>query len=238
MADALVDDPPAPKTPRRRVYLPKSPEKFAKAVGVLIDSASPSTSAALVTEGIHDTKVRKTTTAITHACQQGSRELKSKKQLINLFREHCQQTNKSLLSKMVGISRTSLNRKRKFGSKRVSAAIRSTIERFYVDPDVSIPFPNKTKSPHPLYVLKGTGPVTFAKFKVANSDINISFTTFWSLRPRYVKMQSKARLLQCVCDICENVKLILNCVTASMAREGIEIPAVLRHTLPTIGSEV
>lgn len=37
------------------------------------------------------------------------------------------------------------------------------------------------------------------------------------------------KLLQCVCDICENVELLLICIAASMSKSGIELPSCLKR---------
>ena len=58
------------------------------------------------------------------------------------------------------------------------------------------------------------------------------FSSFWALRPKYVKKQSQSRPLQYVCDICEN-EILLNYITASMARDKLEIPAALKKSTYT-----
>ena len=220
-----------PSTPKRRAYLSKTPARFAAAVGDIIDSATPRSSAALADLNITKSNVRSATASLTKACQTGLKEPSTKKQLIGIFRKHCQPTtNKSALARLIGTSRTSLNRKRSLGSKKINPETVDLVKSFYVDNDISIPFPNKTKSVQPLYVLKGTGPVTYAKFRAINVHVKISFSSFWNLRPKYVKKQNQARLLQCVCDVCENVKLMLNCITASMARQKLDIPVLFKKS--------
>ena len=115
----------------------------------------------------------------------------------------------------------------------MGSSVRQLVEEFYIDNDVSVPFPNKTKSSQPLYVLKGTGPTTYARFPLQNAAVKILFSSFWALRPKYVKKQSQFRLLQCVCDICENVKLFLNSITASMARDKLEILTAFKKSTYT-----
>ena len=147
--------------------------------------------------------------------------------------------SKSSVSNALQISRISLNRKQKSGSKKVSLATKELVAVFYTQMDVSTSFPNKTKSKSSLDVLKDTVTKTFKKVQLAHPDVKIGLSTSRKLKPRHVKKQSQAKMLQCVCDVCENMELFICitacenielfiCNTASMSKNGIEIPQVLQ----------
>ena len=223
------------RTPtKKRVLVSCRPSDYAKDISLLIDQASPQKAAALETEHILNKQRRATTSQVMQACKLGMSDLSTKKKLINVFRENCSpDLNKSALSREVKISRRALNRQRKHGSKRLSQDVKTIVTSFFTSIDVAVAFPNKTNSKHPLYVLKGSAKVVFNKFKLEHPDIKISQSSFWRLRPKYVKKQSQAKLFQCTCELCENVSLLIMCISNSMLRCKMEVPDLLKKSSHT-----
>lgn len=176
-----------------------------------------------------NSRERAVTSTVGRVCSESVKTDKHLKgALINNLRSDLT-INKSAVSRNLGISRTTLNRVRTTGSKKTSPEVRQVVAEFFTQMNVSTTYPNKTKSQHPLYVLKDSAHSLYKKFQQSHPHLGISFTTFWKLKPKYVKKQSAAKLLQCVCDICENIELLLTCISASITRSVLETPEFLKR---------
>lgn len=162
---------------------------------------------------------------ITKKTMAKSREVK--RRLLEEFRavEIC---NKTVLARTMSISRAALfHRVREKKERGIGEANKQVIREFYCRNDVSTVYPTQWKSMKrsgPIHVLKQGGKKAYSIFKQEYPDISVSFSSFWSLRPKIVKMQSAGRWLQCLCDTCDNIEMLLKSIKGSFAYSSLAIP--------------
>lgn len=137
---------------------------------------------------------------------------------------------------MVPISKRTLHRKPSktaVGRPSINVGLKRKLREFFENTDNITVYPNKKrrdrKTCEPLRVLNMTRKKLYVKFCEETGE-NISLSTFWRNKPRGIKRKSAARMLQCVCDICQNVELILNSIKVSMTRNNYIIPEILQDT--------
>lgn len=211
------------------INLPRTPEKLADAIQSLIDHATPTTAQALANRNLIPSSRLSAQSAITKASAASiEKDRKSKRNLANCLK-HVNVVNKSAVARELKVSRTTLNRNTRAIRRGYTEEDRQKAREFFTDIEVAVCFPNKTNSQHPIYVLKCSATQVYALFKRQYPEIKMKLTTFWSLKPKYVRIQARSKMLQCTCDICENIELLMLCVASSMARHGIDIPEVMRR---------
>ena len=138
--------------------------------------------------------------------------------------------NKSVVSRKLSISRTSIAGKpKKLKGQGFSKKEVDLVHSFYKDIEVSTCYPNKRKNAkEAVYVLKDSGPRTYQHFLNSHPEIKMSSSTFWNLRPKkIVKKKSAAKWLQCLCDVCENIDLLIKAIKGSLMRSKMEVPSFL-----------
>ena len=74
-----------------------------------------------------------------------------------------------------------------------------------------------------LKVLNYTKKNLYVKFREKHPDIKISPSNFWKCKPKCIKLMAAGRLLQCVCDICENISFITTAICRSMTQCNLDL---------------
>ena len=219
-----TSEPSSSKT-THRVVLPNSPSKFASSVVKLIDHASPSKKEQLEILGVH-TKSSERSAAAT-VVKATKRAVKCRSTKRALVRELQKEPNKTSVSQILPISRSTLYRKFSghIGRPTINTQIRGVVDNFFNNPDIITIYPNKRKGKviAPLKVLNYTKKNLYVKFREKHPDIKISPSTFWKYKPKHIKRMAAARLLQCVCDICENISLITTAIRRSMTQCNLDV---------------
>ena len=210
--------------------LPQSPRAYAQSVEKLIDRATPKKRAELERRQIYKTRTRQSLSEAFKRLSQAA-----KKTVLNILRKHRVKDKKGV-AKAIGISRGAISRKPKgYATRRkVTPVISLNITQFYTRLDVSTLMPNKRKSvdDHPFYIMQSSLLSAYKTFCHENPSIKIGFGTFYKNKPKYVHLLKKFKWLQCVCDVCANVKYLLLAASSSMTRCGFELPEWLMTSDP------
>ena len=204
--------------------MPQKPSAFAKVIRHIIENASPRKKNALKQEGVSlvfskqvsDTRANH----IMHQLDQRIEKLKKektdtstleKRYLASLFGENSGIDRKTLWriqKKSVPLLTTSQFRKRKL---KFSNIVRKRVEDTFQYGSVT--FPDKKlvskKSKRPRQVLNRTITQLYCDFKKKYPGINISRSTFSSLRPKHIKLMKFNKRNSCLCEYCENINLKL-----------------------------
>lgn len=201
--------------------VPSTPNSKTKFIVDIIEKATPSTSAQLASSNIKKSRERDATNTIVEAA---SSTMRSEKSARKSLLPHLKAGNKKAVSSVLGISRNHFYYKPQKGkTPRTPQDVSRLVADFYQREDVVTVYPNKQRNGTVLRVLKSTRKRTYRKFK-SEYDVKIGKTTFDKLKPRNVKLMGKARWLQCLCDVCDNVTMILRAVKSSMANKKINVP--------------
>lgn len=94
------------------------------------------------------------------------------------------------------------------------------MKNFFLSPENSHPLSekNKIKNGTTRHVLKDTLRVLHDKYK-AIVEAPVSFATFKRLRPSNVKLSQTESLNQCLCEVCENDRLMLTVLNANISQD-------------------
>lgn len=157
------------------------------------------------------------------------------------LREHPPK-NKFAVSQVTKLRRATLSYKPKSrfnANRKLWAADRSIVEGFYKSTDVSVLMPNKRRTGDalPFYVMQCSLVSAFRSFRVKYPEINIGIFTFQKARPRCVHLLKKMKWLQCVCDICANLKYIIQSIRVSHQMNGYDLPGWLQQSAIETGLE-
>ena len=238
-AKKRADRPQAPKEDRASRYARRmqkqNPEEFAQTISHLIEQASPSKQKALHSRGIFREKTRN---SITKAIRDITK--KAKNVVVNVLRKNLPQNRKGL-SAVIGLGRSTLSRKAPIGRSkyRTSQSIIEEVQKFYMRADVSTIMPNKKRGAKDeyFYVMQRSLLATYKEFSVEHPN-KIGFVTFYNLKPKNVHLLRKQKWLQCVCDICANIKAMSLACKVSMCKHGFDVPGWLDGGEPvSIGLE-
>lgn len=60
----------------------------------------------------------------------------------------------------------------------------------------------------------------FQDYRKLNPEVKISFTTFKRRRPRTILLAGSAKFVQCLCESCVNVMLLLEPVNAHLIKKN------------------
>lgn len=214
------------------VKIPTTPSKYADAIEDLIDQATPTKLHELKCRNILTSGQRNAEKLVLDASVSAiSSDKVVKKSIVKQIKLKTPKGSKIHVAAVANVHRNTLN-KTPSSNKTPSTKLvmKQLIRSYYEREDNVTIYPNKSKNAtHPLMVLKFGGRQLYQRFleDIAPQDKPVSFSLFWSLRPKHVKKQSAAKLMQCVCDICENVELLLNPIISSMRRHYIAIPDLL-----------
>ena len=216
-----------------KTAIPDSPDKFVDAVENLINSATPRKKKALAAKNILPSSERNAHYAIVKCSKELAAEDKNVKQklILKLKRMPSKEVSKTNIASGLGVSRQALYKQSRHGKRtQICTEVKQIVKEFYYRMDVSTSMPNKRRAgSDSLYVLKDTKKKTFARFIEENPTIKIRGTAFWKLKPKNVKKCGAAKMFQCVCDICENISLVVQTIRASMICSNMEVPLLLNN---------
>lgn len=197
-------------------------------VHTLIEAATPRTSKKLQQSHIYKISTRK---SIVEAFR--SVTSSHKKVVVDCLRK-TPPKNKSGLAAAIGIRRGTLSYRPK-GRKNVNRKLwgegKRMVEEFYKSSEISILMPNKRKVAvaTPFYVMQCSLLSAFKSFRIKHPDLKIGLFTFQRTRPQCVQLLKKMKWLQCVCDICANIKYIFSAIRGSMLRHNFEVPGWIQE---------
>ena len=229
----LTSDKPStivsPEALRKSTYrvkskLPRSPHKYAKVIAKLINSASPRKRKALEEEHVVRPKETKCADDLVDALRHIVKPIGRRKEL-RLRRKQIVQGISQHLREKYGSSTTQachiLGIQPRFFTKgchvtdtkvrkdAVPSEVCDSINKFYLREDVSSSVPNVKAAGDGTskHVLLGSLNATYQKWQSENPEIRLSACKFGALRPKRVFLQKKQKLLQCLCEYCENVNI-------------------------------
>ena len=205
--------------------IPTTPNSKIKLLNSILDTASPSTAEKFAEVGLYSSRERKARDEIVNAANKvWKRDPSVRKALVNELNQS-PDVNKSAVSEVLGMSRSHFNYKSTKGKNpRTSNATMELVTDFYKRPDISIQYPNKNKN---YTVLRQSKKKTFKLFKEDFPNIKMSASTFYRLKPKGVKLMRAAKYLQCLCDICDSISMMIRSVKLSFVSLGMIVPLAL-----------
>lgn len=220
------------------VKIPKNSEQYADAVQTLVDCATPSKKTALEARNFPTSSAKRSANRelVAAAATSMTTDKSARKSLVQGLKS---KQSKTALSKMLPVSRATLHRPKykKPGRRPIVDEVRQLVLAFYTKFENITEYPNKRrgKTAEPLRVLNFTLKRLYVKFCTEHPDAKISLTTFRKYKPKTIKYKSAARLIQCVCDRCENVALLVSAIRRSMHNHNFDVPDILRQDESSIG---
>ncbi len=223
--------------------MPKCPQKFAEVVSTVIKRSTPRKKEALTKKVIlSPSKKRRLNflekNSVTSVLNR-IKKTRSRKDLELRRRLHLATSIKNKLKtktakKEFGLSWNFLTKPahlhasnfRKKRSDALSKDNKRKVTDFFNRSDISREMP---KQGNPVNVMECSTAYAFRLFKEENPDVQISSSTFHKLRPQNIKPMSRAKLLQCLCEYCVNVKFLLESlrtITSKAGKEAVTIPHV------------
>lgn len=125
-------------------------------------------------------------------------------------------------------------------NRKLWSTQREAIETFYQSPKISVLLPDKRKKKKemPFYEMQVSLLAAYKEFRLENPQIKFGVFTFQKARPKCIHLLKRMKWLQCVCDICANIKYICTALHSSLMRDWLESPGWLPVSEPiTIGLE-
>ena len=105
-------------------------------------------------------------------------------------------------------------------NSRKSQVSHSLVTKFYEDESVELPdkkfFSRKLNKQRK--VLKKPITLLHQDFKIKYPSAKISLSSFFKLRPKHVLKMKSLKFSQCLCEVCENMRLMLNVLKANGAQ--------------------
>ena len=98
--------------------------------------------------------------------------------------------------------------------RSISEETKVLVEKFYEDSAVQVADKKaiSKKTLKPTAILQYSIQVIYTQFKEKHPKINLSMSSFFSLRPKHIKTMAAQKLRGCLCDYCENVSLKLHAI--------------------------
>lgn len=201
--------------------IPATPKSKVKLVESIIENATPSTTAELNSKLLSNSAERKVQTDIVSAAGKVAKDPATRNRLL----PHLRSSNKLAVSRRLNISRNHFYYKSQRGNNpKIPEADILTVIDYYKREDVSVTYPNKTRGGQPITILRQSRVDTFKQFKLEFSHIAISQSSFNKLKPKSVKLMKQAKWLQCLCDVCDNISMLVKSIKLSMSRHQFDIP--------------
>ncbi|XP_035824226.1 uncharacterized protein LOC118477139 [Aplysia californica] len=95
----------------------------------------------------------------------------------------------------------------------------------------AIDFPGKKGSVDQKKVLTKSMVVLFKELKKTHPNVKISFATFKRRRPQSISLSSSRKFLQCLCERCTNVMLLMEVLNKEISNRITSIEALVEQTL-------
>lgn len=215
------------KLSSQNLVLPSTPNSKAKFIADLVESTTPTTSAKLAEKNLQKSSIRTAERKILDAAAVAIRKPIIRRDLIQILNTTAN-TNKNAISKILQTPRSGFYYKSSKGScPRTAVSTVQVVTQFYLCETVTTTYPNKTKNGKILKVLKFSRKQTFKLFRSQHPEISISKTTFDKLKPSEVKLMKHSKWMQCLCEVCENVKNLSQAVKTSMEHHSMAAPSFL-----------
>ena len=204
--------------------IPSTPNSKIQLITSIIESATPTTAEKLSEVKLFKLRDRDAQHDIVKATGEA---VKANPPVRRSLLPRLQTANKKAVSEVLGVSRTHFYFKSKRGSKpKTSNETREKVIQFYTRADISTQYPNKYKN---FLVLRQSQKRTHALFLAEYPQHKMSKTTFYKLRPKQVKLMKASKWLQCLCDVCDSVQLIVKSIRASLIRSCTAVPDEFQH---------
>ena len=111
--------------------------------------------------------------------------------------------------------------KRKIRSDAIKPEVKTIVVEFYYSRGRPLPNKRYTTKWGPAYVLQSTLRTAYTEFRGQYPEIKISFSTFYYLRPRNIRLLSKSHWEYCVCTVCQNIKYKIESLNSSLIKANI-----------------
>lgn len=217
---------------RAKKHLPNHPSKFATVIEGIISRSTPRRKKALSRVCLTPSKRKRLDFLETgmSSVNYEIRRLKTSNERKNTMRRRqlvhvvagnlLKKYKKYQVSKEIGIrwatmvkwSTEGVDVERKQRSDALRSEVVKKVKDFYVQPHISVTHAEKKSVSKTLlqrHTLNQSKQETFKRFKEECSDVKISETKFWSLKPKSVVPLRKGRFRSCLCEKCVNVELKL-----------------------------
>ena len=209
----------------QQAKVPSTPNSKLKLLNHLLDSASPATAQKFAEHGLYGSRERKARDEIVNATHVAVKQHPSVRKALVTQLNQSPTVNKSAVSEVLGVSRTHFNYKSTKGrNPRTKAETIELVVNFYRRPDIATHYPNKNKN---FVILRQSRKKTFSLFKLEYPDVKISASSFYKLKPSSVKLMKAAKYLQCLCDICDSITMMVRSIKLSFMGIGLPVPIVL-----------
>ena len=213
------------KSKEKKLVMPTTPSSKVKLIDSIISSATPSTSAVMLDHNLDTSNNRSALKDIVSAT---SSLVKSSPRVRKKLLPKLGQANKKAVARKLGINRSHFYYTSKKGlNPKISKETVENVVKFYNQPHVITMYPNKRKNGAPLKVMKYTRKATYHMFCEEFPRNKLSLSTFNILKPKAVKLRKHSRWFQCLCDICDNVKMLCHSIKLSMSQSHLECPEIL-----------
>jgi len=208
--------------------IPTTPNSKSKFICDLIETSTPQTTSKLQSMNIVKARDRHAGSSIVESTASSIKEKVIRKTLIPKMASG----NKKAISQRLNISRNHFYYSSQKGKNpRTSTDTINLVIEFYKSPQISTKFPNKQRNNKVLHVMKFTQKKTYRLFIEEYPNVKIGSSTFNKLRPAGIKLRKFAKWQQCLCDICDNVKMLSSAIKLDMERHNILPPLILSDKL-------
>ena len=215
-----ASDVPIPQTP------PSTPNSKAASIVDLIEKSTPTTSQILNASNVKKSVERQAEKDIVDATSASMKIPEVRTKIVDKLKGGA--SNKAAVSRRLDISRNHFYyQSRKGKSPRTTAATKNLVQEYYHNEEVVTVYPNKQKNGSVLRVLKYPLRKVYGMFRTQNPGVTVGKSTFMKWRPRTVKLMKTAKCYQCLCDVCENLKMVSTAIKTSMSRSGLPTPSYL-----------
>ena len=196
--------------------MPLTPNTKAKNIAEAIESSTSNTCAALSDNGkSKEREILADQVIVNAAAALTVKDTKSRQSLLS----NLNQCNKKAVCERLELSRSYLYyQSRKGFNAKLKFETLVAVKKFYYSDDAVTTYPYKTKSGRVLRIMKYTRKQAFHMFKAQQPEVLIGQTTFNRLKPKDVKLMKQAQWIQCVCDLCENFRMLLAAIRLSLTK--------------------
>ena len=141
-----------------------------------------------------------------------------------LLPELCE-LNKLAASRKLNVSRKGFYfQSQKGRNPKLSKETISNVLNSHNSKEIVTVYPTKLRSGKIIKILKLTCKQIRQKFLDEHPWVKIGQTAFNRLKPIGIKLMRHAKSYQCLCDVCDNVSMLLSSIKQSMLRSGMASP--------------
>ena len=130
------------------------------------------------------------------------------------------------------LKKRSISHLRKRRSDAVTSRIKSYVSEFYFESSRPLPHKRYATKYGPAYVLQTTLKSAYRELRGKYPDIKISFTTFYSLRHKNIRLLSKSHWEYCVCILFQNIKYKLQSINSVLLK--VNLPKLKQNDIENV----